>query len=63
MHGLLIVVVSLVADRAQAVSVKASVVAATGSVVVAQELSSSTPCGNQGSDLCPLHWQADLYPL
>ena len=52
--------------RAQAVSAKASVVAAAGSVVVAQELSSCTACGifpDQASDPRPLHWQADLYPL
>ena len=34
----------------------------TGSVVVAHGLSCSTACGifmDQGSNLCPLHWQAD----
>ena len=34
----------------------------TGSVVVAHGLSSSVTCGifpNQGSNTCPLHWQAD----
>ena len=33
--------------------------------VVAHRLSSSTACGNfpdQGSNLCPLHWQPDSYP-
>ena len=34
----------------------------TGSVVVAHQLSCSAACGifpDQGSNLCPLHWQAD----
>ena len=38
----------------------------TGSVVVAHGLSCSTACGifpDQGSNLCPLHWQADSQPL
>ena len=37
-----------------------------GSVVVAQGLSCSAACGifpNQGSNPCPLHWQADSQPL
>ena len=36
------------------------------SVVVAHGPSCSTACGiflDQGSNLCPLHWQADSYPL
>ena len=36
----------------------------TGSVVVAYGLSCSEACGiflDQGSKLCPLHWQADSY--
>ena len=36
------------------------------SVVVAQALSCSSACGifpDQGSNPCPLHWQADSYPL
>ena len=40
----------------------ASVVVAVGSVVVAHGLSCSAACGifpDQGSNLCPLHWQAD----
>ena len=49
----------------------ASVVAAhglynAGSVVVAHGPSRSTACGilpDQGSNLCPLHWQADSQPL
>ena len=39
---------------------------ARASVVVAKGLSCSGTCGilpDQGSDLCPLHWQADSYPL
>ena len=48
-----------------------AVVAARGfssvdSVVVAQGLSCSSACGifpGQGWSLCPLHWQADSYPL
>ena len=38
----------------------------TGSVVVAHGPSGSAACGifpDQGSNLCPLHWQADSYPL
>ena len=50
---------------------KASAVAApglvsTGSVLVAQGLSCSEACGiflDQGSNPCPLHWQADSLPL
>ena len=37
-----------------------------GSIVVADGLSCSEACGifpAQGSNLCPLHWQADSYPL
>ena len=37
-----------------------------GSVVVAHEPSCSAACGifpDQGSNLCPLHWQADSQPL
>ena len=37
-----------------------------GSVVVAHGLSRSTACGifpDQGSNPCPLHWQADSQPL
>ena len=38
----------------------------TGSVVVAHGLSCSAACGifpDRGSNLCPLHWQADSQPL
>ena len=51
--------------RAQPLGAWASVVAARGlssSVVVAHELSCSLACGiflDQGSNLCPLHWQVD----
>ena len=37
-----------------------------GSVVVGHRLSCSTACGifpDQELNLCPLHWQADSYPL
>ena len=37
-----------------------------GSVVVAHGLSCSAACGifpDQGSNLCPLHWQTDSQPL
>ena len=37
-----------------------------GSVIEAHRPSCSTACGifpDQGSDLCPLHWQADSQPL
>ena len=39
---------------------------AWASVLVAQELSCSAACGispDQREDPCPLHWQADSYPL
>ena len=39
---------------------------ATGSAVVARELSRSVACGlflEQGSNPCPLHWQVDSHPL
>ena len=38
----------------------------TGSAIVAHGPSRSTACGifpDQGSNLCPLHWQADSQPL
>ena len=38
----------------------------TGSVIVAHGLSCSAACGifpDQGSNPCPLHWQADSQPL
>ena len=38
----------------------------TGSAIVAHRPSRSTACGifpDQGSNLCPLHWQADSQPL
>ena len=38
----------------------------TGSIVVAHRLSCSAACGifpDQGSNPCPLHWQADSQPL
>ena len=38
----------------------------TGSIVVAHGLSCSAACGifpDQGSNPCPLHWQADSQPL
>ena len=71
--GLLIAVASLVAEhRLQACILQylwhtGSVVVArglqsSGSVVVAHGLSCSTACGiflDQGSNLCPRHWQAD----
>ena len=57
--------------RSMGSSVQASIVVAhglqsLGSVVVAQRLSCSTPCGNlldQGLNLCSLHWQLDSKPL
>ena len=55
---------------ARALGVRASVVVArglqsAGSVVAAHRLSCSTACGiflGQGSNPCPLHWQADSQP-
>ena len=75
--GLLITVASLVVEhgpqarRLQQLWHVGSVVVArglqsTGSVVVAHGLSCSVACGifpDQGSNLCPLHWQADSQPL
>ena len=63
---LLIAVASLVAEPA-ALGARASLVVAlglysAGSVVVAHGLSCSAACGifpDQGSNPCPLHWQAD----
>ena len=57
--------------RARALGTRASVVVAhrlqsAGSVVVAHGLSCSVACGiflDQGSNPCPLHWQADSQPL
>ena len=54
LHGLLIAVASLVAEY--------GLLGAWASVVVAQGLSCSAACGifpDQGSNPCPLHWQAD----
>ena len=76
-YSFLVAVASLVAEhRLQAHGFQqlqhlASVVAAqalqsTGSVVVAHGLSCSMSCGislDQGWNPCPLHWQADSYPL
>ena len=59
MRGLLIAVDFLVVDGAWALGVRAS-------VVVAHGLSCSAACGvfpAQGSNPCPLRWQADSKPL
>ena len=72
-HGFLIAVASLVAEHGlqarwlQQLRHVGSVVVtrrlqSTGSVVVAHGLSCSAACGtflDQGSNLCPLHWQVD----
>ena len=65
-HGFLIVVASLAVEHRPEVT-RALVVAAhelygTGSVVVAHGLCCPAACGifpDQGSNLCPLDWQAD----
>ena len=64
-HGILIVVASLVAEHglqdAQA-SVAVACGLSTGSAVVVYGLSRSAACGifrDQGSNLCPLYWQVD----
>ena len=66
-RGLLNVVASLVAEYgAWASVVVAHGLQSTGSVVVAPRLSCSAACGilpDQGSNPCPLHWQADSQPL
>ena len=67
MHGRLITVASLVAEHGlygMQASVTTSCMSckATGSVVVAHELSCPSVCGifpNQGSNPYPLHWLAD----
>ena len=54
---LLIVVASLVAEHG---------LLRAGSVVVARGFSCPVTCGiflDQGSNPCPLYWQADSYPL
>ena len=64
-HRLLIAVPSLVEHGLQARRLQQ--LWCVGSVaVVAHGLSCSTACGifpDQGSNPCPLHWQADSYPL
>ena len=55
-HRLLVVVASLVEHG----------LSSAGSVVMAHRLSCSEACGiflDQGSNPCPLHWQADSYLL
>ena len=52
-HGLLVAVASLVVEHG---------LQGTGSVVVVYGLSCPVACGifaDQGSNPCPLHWQAD----
>ena len=47
-------------------TIAASLVGSAGSVVVAHGPSRSAACGifsDQGSNPCPLHWQADSQPL
>ena len=69
MCGLLIVVVSLVAEpgfRASRFRVVVPRLKSTGSIVVVHGLSCSTPYGilpDQGLNLCLLQWQADSLPL
>ena len=58
---LLIAVSSLVAEHRLSVT-QVLVVMACGLIVVAHRLSCPVACGiflDQGSDLCPLRWQAD----
>ena len=57
MRGPLTIAVSLVAKHR---------LRRAGSVIVAHGLSRSAACGilpDQGSNPCPLHWQADSQPL
>ena len=52
--------------RTQALDPQASAVTTWDSVIVAHRFSCSAPCKNfldQRLTLCPLHWQADSYPL
>ena len=62
-HGLLVAVVSLVAEhKLQAHGLQQ--LQLKGSVVVVHRLCCSTACRIfLGSNLCPRHWQADSYPL
>ena len=53
-------------DRRLLSSCHAQLLLAVASLVAEHGLSCSTACGifpDQGSNLCPLHWQADSYPL
>ena len=66
---LLTVVASLAVGhglQARGLSRRGSCALSTGSVVLAHRLHSNLACGiflDQGSNLCPLHWQANSYPL
>ena len=63
-HGLLIAVASLVAGHRHYVLALQDL-QLVGSIVVTCGLSCSTACGifpDQGSNPCPLHWQADSSP-
>ena len=67
--GLLIVVASLFAEQGLQVAWASAVavlrLSTTGPVVVAHRLSYPEACGiypDQGSNPCPLHWQADSLP-
>ena len=69
-HRLLIIVTSLVAENtrqgARALVAVAPRIWSAVSVVVVHGLSCLMVCGifiNQGSSLCPLHWQTDSLPL
>ena len=58
----LIIVASLVAEH----RLQTRRLSNSGSVIVAHGLSCSAACGilpDQGSNPCPLHWQADSQPL
>ena len=64
-HGLLIAVVSLVAEHRLWVS-RLQWFQYSGSVIVVNELSYYATCEifwDQGSNSCPLHWKANSYPL
>ena len=63
-HGRPHVATSLVAEHR--LCARASAVGHAGSVAVVHRLSCSMACTvflDQGSNLCPLHWQVDFYPL
>ena len=66
MHGRLLTFCGFSCCKAQALEAQASVAAVRGLSSCDTRGCCSTACGifpDQGSNLCPLHWQAHSYPL